>query len=450
MPTPSWQKNVEEIVGPASVNYQMDWLRQRGWEGAMPQAIAFPSKREEVGELLRLARAARLRVAPAGNGTKLRMGGTGQPVDLVVSLARMKRITDYPASDLTISVEAGLPVRELAAALAAERQMLPLDVPCAAEATIGGVVAANSTGPRRLACGSWRDLVLGVHFVTAEGVLAKGGGKVVKNVAGYDLPKLLIGSMGTLAVIVEIAFKALPIPPTSATFLLLFSNAAAALEASRRIRHSPLAPQALDLLDAAAGSLAGHAGLAAPFTLLVAAAGSEAVLDRFERELHSLLRGLGGDLALLRSEEESALWRTVQELTPTFLRSRPDGIVVKVSLPLTEMGGFLAQTQTTAAANAINSASVARAGSGIVYCYLSSGTEAGDAVDKQLVRTSELLLEAAERAGGRAMVEWCPAAVKSRMNLWGTPRDDFAWMRRVKEAMDPGGMLNPGRFYGGI
>jgi glycolate oxidase FAD binding subunit len=379
------------------------------------------------------------------------MSEPGQPVDLVLSLARIKRITDYPASDLTISVEAGLPVRELAGALAAEQQMLPLDVSFAAEATIGGVVATNSTGPQRLACGSWRDLVLGVHFVTAEGVLAKGGGKVVKNVAGYDLPKLLIGSMGTLAVMVEIAFKALPMPPASATFVLSFSSVEAALEAARRIRHSPLAPQALDLVDAAAGSLAGHAGLTAPFTLRVAAAGPEVVLGRFERELHGILRGLGGEVALLRGEAESALWSAVQELTPTFVRSHAeDGTVVKASLPLTQMGSFLAQAQSAAEQMGIGAASVARAGNGIVYCYLSDRAEAGDSGDELLLRTSELLIEAAEQLGGRAVVEWCPAAWKNKMNLWGTLRDDIAWMRRVKEAMDPGGVLNPGRFYGGI
>jgi glycolate oxidase FAD binding subunit len=332
--------------------------------------------------------------------------------------------------------------------------MLPLDVPFAAEATIGGVVAANSTGPQRLACGSWRDLVLGMHFVTAEGVLAKGGGKVVKNVAGYDLPKLLIGSMGTLAVMVEIAFKALPMPPASATFLLSFSNVEAALEAARRIRHSPLAPRALDLVDAAAGSLAGPAGLAAPFTLLVAAAGPEVVLDRFGRELHSILRGLGGDGALLRGEAESAAWSAVQELTPTFVRSRPGGVVVKASLPLTAMGNFLTQARTAAAENEVHAASVARAGNGIVYCHLSTSARADDAVPDgskdRLIRVGSLVVEVAERLGGRAVVEWYPITLKSKMNLWGTLRDDIAWMRGVKQAMDPKGILKPGCFYGGI
>ena len=455
MPADSWTKKLEEIVGPANVSYQPDWFRERAWDGPVPQATAFPATREQVCEVLRLADADRLKVILAGQGTKQRMGGACQGIDLVLSLARLNRIIDYPASDLTISVEAGLPIRELAATLAAHGQMLPLDIPFSDQATVGGAIATNSTGPRRFAYGSWRDIVLGVHFVTAEGKLAKGGGKVVKNVAGYDLPKLLIGSCGTLAVIVEVALKVFPIPPGTATFVLGFATADQAFQASRRILNSPLIPQALDFVDSAAGELAKEtSALASPCNLLVGVAGQDVVVERFQRELPSVVRAHGAhglaNVLALRDEQESSLWRAIQELTPTFLNAHPNGVVVKASLPLNRMGHFIARAQEVASGYSLSIANLARAGSGIVYCHLWSGADTRSAGPEPVVKASEFLLAEAERLGGRAIIEWCPTELKSKINLWGTLGDDFPWMRQVKAALDPLGILNPGRFYGGI
>ncbi|MBI4443111.1 MAG: FAD-binding oxidoreductase, partial [Acidobacteria bacterium] len=177
-------KQLAEIVGAENISSDSAWLAERGWEAPLPAAVVYPGTSEQVSEILRLAYAERLVVAPAGHGTKQLMGGVAQRVDLVLSMSKLNRITDYPAADLTISVEAGLGVADLAAALRAKRQMLPLDVPFAAEATVGGAVAANSSGPRRLAYGTFRDVMIGMRFVTADGKLAKSGGKVVKNVAG--------------------------------------------------------------------------------------------------------------------------------------------------------------------------------------------------------------------------------------------------------------------------
>ena len=454
----SWLRNLEDILGAEYVCFQANGRHERVWNALVPKAIALPADREQVCELMRLASTERLKVAPIGRGTKLHMGGAAQPVDLVLSLDRMNRICDYPASDLTISVEAGLPIRELARTLAAKGQMLPLDVPFADEATVGGATAANSSGPRRLAYGTWRDFVLGLQFITADGKLAKGGGKVVKNVAGYDVPKLLIGSHGTLGVIVEATFKVFPQPPASATVALGFRSAQQAAQATRQILHSPLIPQALDLVDAAAASLTSRTELLpAPFTLLAGAAGQEAVLERFERELPALVRASGlTSFSLYRGEQEASLWCAVQEMTPAFLRAQPEGVVVKSSLPLSRIGDFIERSRATADQHGVALATLARAGSGIVYTYLwpaspdrtaKRAEPLGRAPEAQ---AAEETIRAAEQRGGRAIVEWCPAELKSKMNLWGTLGDDFAWMRKLKAALDPQGILNPGRFYGGI
>ena len=450
----AWVKQVEQIVGPENWTAEVECLRSRGWEGPLPKMLVHPANREQVCELMRLASAERLRGAPAGGLSKQRMGGTPQPIDLMVSLRRLNRVTDYQAADLTVSAEAGLPFQELEATLRSQGQMLPLDVPFAAEATVGGVLATNSSGPRRLAYGSARDMVLGVHFVTAEGKLAKSGGKVVKNVAGYDMTKLLIGSFGPLGIHTDVTFRAFSIPPASLTLALGFSAVQAALEARNRILRSPFAPQAMELLDAAACALLGDPVLPpTPFTLLVRTAGPEAVIERVRRELPSLA---GADRVTttlsLTGEQELELWGRVQEFTPCFLRAHPEGaVVIKTSALLTQTGPMMEAAHRAASRNGLATATFVRAGIGIVFCYLwplpeSHGASSAD----RSASACGLLLQETDRLGGRAVVEWAPAEVKKKISVWGPLRDDFPIMQRLKAAWDPQGILNPGRFYGGI
>jgi glycolate oxidase FAD binding subunit len=396
-----------------------------------------------------------LAVAPTGSLTKQRLGGIPRKIDLLLSLERLNRIADYQPADLTVTVEAGVRLADLSAALRREKQMLPLDAPFAAEATVGGVLSTNGSGPRRLAYGTARDMVLGARFVTADGTLAKTGGKVVKNVAGYDLAKLLIGSLGTLAVLTEVTFKVFPIPPASATLLFGFASVEAALHAAQRIVHSQFSPQALDLLDRAAGSLLEEPLLTAfPYTLAARAAGPEAVVERSGRELPALVRSENfTEVGRLNGEEEARIWGKFQELTPSFLRAEADGVVIKASVLLTRMEDALAAASRVASENGLALATLARAGTGVVYCYLLTRPEevaASPASKERFARAWESLLREIESLGGRAIVEWAPASVKEKVNLWGTLRDEFAVMQRLKAQFDPQGILNPGRFYGGI
>lgn len=450
----SWHKRLEEILGPDGLGSGADWLHDGGWEGNLPKAVASPATREQVCEILHLASTEHLKVAPAGSGTKQRLGGIPQEIDLLLSLARLNRVTDYAASDLTISVEAGLPLRKLAAALSARGQMLPVDPPFAGQATIGGAIATNSSGPRRLGYGNWRDFVLGAQFVTADGKLAKGGGKVVKNVAGYDLPRLLIGSFGTLGVIVEIALKAFPAPPASTTFVLGFASLEKALRANQTILNSHLMPQAMDLVNSAAGPLDIAPEItAAAEKLFIGVAGPPVVVERFQRDLHPLIRPCGPvSFTECKDTQEATLWQSIRELTPAFLQFQPQGAVVKASLLLNRMGNFLHAVREAASTHDLSLTTLARAGTGIVYCYLwpASDPESASSAER-LAQTSRLLIQEADRLGGRALVEWGPTALKhSTPLLWGALHDDFPWMRRLKAAMDPLGILNPGRFYGGI
>jgi glycolate oxidase FAD binding subunit len=448
----SRRKRLAEIVGDEHLTTETAQLGGR-WPGTPPKAIARPGNREQVCELLRLAHSERLTVAAAGGLTKQRLGGVPRAIDFILSLERMNRITDYQPADLTVTVEAGVRMADLATTLQSERQMLPLDPPFGATATVGGVIATNGSGPRRLAYGSARDMVLGIHFVTAGGTLAKSGGKVVKNVAGYDVAKLLIGSLGSLAVITDVTFKTFPTPPASAMLLCGFPSAGQAHRAAQRILHSPFAPQALDLLDREACEwLPIQSKFSAAFVLSIGAAGPEPVVERMDRELPALLQSDGpAEIVRLNGQEESDLWGGIQELTPTFLRAGNDGlggVVIKSTVLITQIERVVTAAQRTAEENRLASAALARTGTGVVYSYIWPRTESF--VEGALAIASETIVQQVELLGGRAVVEWAPASVKEKINIWGTLRDDFALMQRLKAQFDAQGILNPGRFYGGI
>ena len=379
-----------------------------------------PETAAELAEELRRFALHERTIELQGSGSKRLMAGPVENADECVSTSALARVLQYEPNDLTISVEAGLPWRELARTLAEHRQMVPLDPPFSQTATVGGVIAANTSGPRRRLYGSARDMVIGMRFATLEGKLVESGGMVVKNVAGLDMAKLMIGSFGTLAAIASVNFKVQPMPEIERSFLLSFPTAAAAIAARNAIVKSPLQPSALDLLNPAAGETAGNAA----WLLAVRTGGNAASVDRYEREFAKGWGGLAYDGA-----PQERLWRHVEEFTPDFLASHPEGAVVRASCTLKEVEPVLASFPGPA---------LARAGSGVCYGYFAL---AGDA--------AAWIGQAAAR-GWRAVVEYAPAGWKRGAELWPAPGGDIEIMRRVKSLFDPGNLLNRGRLYGRI
>lgn len=272
-----------------------------------------------------------------GNFSKDRLGGPVAPADVTISTSSMTRLLNYEPRDLTISVEAGMPFAELKRALAEHRQMLPLDPPWENESTVGGVIAANLSGPRRRLYGTARDMVIGMTFATLEGKLVKSGGMVVKNVAGLDMAKLMIGSFGTLAAIAVVNFKVFPIPVESRTFVIDFPNAVEAFAERDRILSTVLQPSAIDVVNWPSG-----------FRLLVRAGGNTGVLERFARELPKA-----------HAADES-VWEEIREFTPRFLAQHPKGGVVPIVAKLTEMSAVVSKLDVPV---------IARAGSGVIYAH---------------------------------------------------------------------------------
>ncbi len=380
-------------------------------------AVASP---EELAEALRQSAERQRAICLQGAGSKRAMAGPVTPADEYLSTTGLGRVLQYEPHDLTISVEAGLPWRDLTRILAANRQMIPLDPPFAADSTVGGVIASNLSGPRRRLYGTARDMVIGMTFATLEGKLVRSGGMVVKNVAGLDMAKLMIGSFGTLAAIAVVNFKVTPMPEVERSFLLPFESAGLAAEARNRILSSSLQPAALDLLNPPAGETVGNRA----WVLVVRAAGNAAAAERYERELAGLATGVALD-----GEQHEKLWRHIQEFTPGFLARHPSGAVVRVSCTLKE---------TQPVMEHFDGPALARAGSGVCYGYWES-------VD----RAADFLKEAAAR-GWKSVMEFAAEGRKERLDLWPSPGGDFALMQRIKNLFDPGNLLNRGRLYGRI
>jgi glycolate oxidase FAD binding subunit len=296
------------IVGESNVIQDPDRLQACAVDGLAPKVIVCPGSAAEISSLLLYANAEKLAIVPRGNGTKMAAGGVPLKIDVVLSTARLNRIVDYDIANLSLTVEAGLTLADVQKRLAGENKgyFLPLDPPYSEKATIGGIIAANASGPKRFIYGSARDLLLGIKAVTPTGEIVSFGGKTVKNVSGYDMTKLLVGSWGGLGVITEITTKLLPLPEASATVLLSFAKPAAAGLFIRKIIHSALLPSAVELLESkAAARLGEKANYLAAFSL-------EGVPEAVERQIAEI-----GDAALkegavavkvLKETEDQTFW----------------------------------------------------------------------------------------------------------------------------------------------
>lgn len=376
-----------------------------------------PVSPEQLAEDLHRAASHNRTIVVEGRGSKRSMAGPVEFADEFVSTSGMRRVLQYEPRDLTVSVEAGLPWSDFTQLLAGNRQMVPLDPPFAPRASVGGVIASNSSGPRRRLYGTARDVVIGMLFATVEGKLVQSGGMVVKNVAGLDMGKLMIGSFGTLAAIAVVNFKLMPMPELERSFLIAFDALAPAIAARNRILQGQLQPSAIDLLNPAAGaSLGNHKS----WLLAVRAGGNAASVERYEREFADLGDGIAFDDA-----RQQTLWGHITDFTPWFLTERPDGAVTRVSCTLKEVEAVMGSFPGPA---------VARAGTGVCYGYFDRAEEAG-----------AWLAGPGRRTG--AVVEFSPDPWKRTAELWPLPGGDLELMRRVKALFDPSNLLNRGRLY---
>jgi glycolate oxidase FAD binding subunit len=394
--------------------------------GVAAAAVAEPATVEEAAELLGAAARDRKRVAFVGGGTDLGIGAAPAGLDLLVRTRKLTRVVEYAPSDQIVVAEAGLPLAELQARLAAEGQRLALDPPRPERATLGGVVAANAFGALRTRYGSVRDLIIGVTLVRADGVVARGGGKVVKNVAGFDLARLIVGSLGTLALVATVNFRLHPLPETAATVLLPDLPPAAVKAMTAAVREAQLEPAAAVAIGVARLDLG------------VRFEGFEAGVRQQTERLLALAARLGARAEPLDAAAARSLWARHDALRAS------DALVAKLSAPPALVEALSAEAAAPLAA-------ALSGGTAVLYPTLGLAFVTGEPASP---RDAAAALERARAAliprGGSLVLHAAPPAVRALVDPWGPPAASFPLMRRLKEALDPEGRLAPGRFVGGL
>ncbi|HLV99771.1 MAG TPA: FAD-binding oxidoreductase [Ktedonobacterales bacterium] len=418
-------------------------LRRFAVDDVTPQLVALPASVEDVAALLKLAGEQQLAVLPVGGSTELTLGQPPERYDLAICTARLNALLEHEAADLTCSVQAGMTLADLQQRLATKGQFLALDPPNNEQATIGGILAANASGPQRLRYGAARDLVIGLRVVLGDGTIARSGGKVVKNVAGYDLNKLYIGSLGTLGIIVEANFKLIPRPEHEETLLIAFENASAAMETVIALLSSVVTPTALELLDPAAQqSLPEQARAMLPGPAYLLATSFSSVAKAVTRQLADsraiATSHAGSPRGNLEGTAHDTFWAAV--------RARQIGpVVCKVSLLINDVAPFLAEAQTICQEQQLESSAIAHAGSGVIYLQLGPA----DALDR-LAAAIGKLRNLALQDKGSLVITHAPTALKAQINVWGEARPDLRLMGTLKRKFDPADTLVKGRFVGGL
>lgn len=407
-------------------------------EGRTPDAAVFPGSPAEVAAVVRVAVEAGVPIMPWGGGTAVDVGPPPSRAGIVLGLRRLGRLLEHEPGDLTVTAEAGMTVAALQTALRARGQWLSLDPPDAERATLGGVVAANASGPRRQLYGTVRDLLIGLTVITADGSVLHGGGKVVKNVAGYDLPKLFVGSHGTLGVIVEATFKLRPLPDEERLVAVGFDRLKDCGAAARALLAGDLIPSTLDLVD---GVCAGTLGLAAGAPALVV--GFDGIPEQVQwqvAQLAKLVGPLGGQPPVALP---SATWPRLAALTRDAVES--PAAVMRFSVLPTLVTETMEQGAQAARQRGLSSAWAAHAGVGVITGTLLAGGETA-AVSSVLGEWRTI----ARAGGGHANLMRAPLAVKAQVPLWDDPGPAGRIMQRIKAQLDPNNVLNPGRFVAGI
>lgn len=420
---PALLASLRESIGDDAV--QTAGLERFTVDGLTPAAAVFPGDEAGVATVLARAAAAGAAVVPVGSGQHLALGNAPRRYTIALSLARLSNMLEHEPADLTAAVEAGMTLQSFQQALAPHGQWLPVDAP--PTSTIGGILASGAAGPCRHRYGAPRDFLIGVSAVLADGRAVKSGGRVVKNVAGYDMGKLYTGSLGTLAVITRATFKLAPLPAARALAVIAAETPAAAAAIGFDADDRGLVLEAVEIADGRTLAAAGL-GDGKPWAALLRICGSRGAIERSLAELATLAPPTNA--AILVGEDEARAWTGYLAVPPATLVVRlsvlPSDVPTTLDRLAAEDGGsMLAASLTT----------------GIVRSrWLRTPEEAVALVGRLQAWAAAL--------GGACVVEAAAPAIKEAVDVFGPPRADFELVRRIKEQFDPHGVLSPGRFVG--
>lgn len=398
-----------------------------------PAAIVYPETVDQLSQVMAAANESHWRVLPMGRGSKLSWGGLAKGIDLVVSTAKLNRVVEHAVGDFTVTVEAGLKVAELQQLLAAEGQFLAVDPAFLQSATVGGVVATADTGSLRQRYGGLRDMLIGVQFVRYDGELARAGGRVVKNVAGYDLMKLMTGAHGSLGILSELTFRLYPMAATSRT-LVLTGGEMAIEKAIAEVRYSGLTPVAMDL------TLAGltqqllktqNTPNTPSMSLIARFQGIPDGVEEQTERLKKIATTHALSLQQLDAEQDKTFWHEIDALI------KPGSVLCKVGMRPSALPALLAQLEPGSCEVKVHGSS----GLGWIQ-WPTDAENVKQAIEKVRSHTQD--------NGGFLSILQAPAELKQSMDVWGYTGNALKIMSNIKEKFDPHRILSPGRFVGGL
>ncbi len=412
--------------------------------GEPRRAIALPHTVDELSEMLSFAMSEGLTVIPAGAGTWLNMGNPPVRAHLIISTAQMNRVLEYEPADLTATVEAGCTLSGFNQQAAQHRQWIPLDPFGSDSSTLGAIVATASSGPMRCAYGTPRDWVIGMQVVHAYGLTTRAGGKVVKNVAGYDLCKLYTGSYGTLGIITEISFKLFALPPAERTLILAADDINKACELAARLRTSDVQPTAMELLSANVNEAAIEIATSSDgkYALALQFIGDDETI-RWQIEEATRI-GAGFKSLKLSMDAAAKFWEAYRE---TEISQEWD-LIFKLSAKPADLAAMIAELQKYLPESPLSMLR-AHAANGVIRIHASNEALAWFRTKERPKRIAELRART-QAHGGNMVILRAPLELKSHIDVWGEVGPNAVLMHALKEKFDPQNLLNPGRFVAGI
>lgn len=397
-----------------------------------PSYLIYPQTPETLSQIIQIANEHQWAVLPCGSGSKLNWGGLVKNPQIVISTQRLNRIIEHAIGDLTVTVEAGVKLADLQKTLKQHNQFLPVDPAYPDSATLGGIVATADTGNWRQGYGGIRDMVLGLSIVRSDGKIAKSGGRVVKNVAGYDMMKLFSGSYGTLGMICQLTFRLYPIQETSTT-VVLTGDASSIEKASQTIRMSSLTPTAGDVLCAA---VVHQLGIGKGMGLILRFQSISKSISQQSNTVKMIGQQLGLIYTIYRGEEENYLWQRLQELIS--ISRTESAVTAKIGIIPTQMVNFIRQLDQLTDEQGLGMINL---GSGLGSLQIE-----GNAVITQLSKLRSLL----QTHQGFLTILEAPKLIKQQFEPWGYTGNALEIMCNLKQKFDPNNILNPGRFVGEI
>jgi len=422
-----------DIVGSEHLLSDTPVLEAHAVDGRRPRWVARAGSVEDVSRILTLAQAEQLAVAPRGSGSSVALGNPPRRLDLVLDLSRLRGITEYVPEDMVASVGAGLSLSALARHVGGHGQMFALDPIGGRDRSIGGVLATAANGPSRYRYGAGRDLLLGVRFVQADGTITWGGARVVKSVTGYDVPKLLAGSLGTLGVIAEATLRLHPRPSARGSWLYVQRSLASAASFLAALFDSSIEPDRVALLNGEAARALGQSG-ETPAVLISIGSVEEAV------------RSQGESLTRLAAPHSARIERISEEGWDRLAAALEGQVSLSLSGEPKRLAFWTGELEQRAQRLGARAAVIGEAGSGTLQCAL-----AGDVSRTLASDLVQPLRDALASEGGSLVVERAPHEAKADLDVWGpVDRQSLALMSRIKLEFDGRGILNPGRFVGGL